>query len=428
MLTIRLKFKRTPPRTIVRPFAVEKLKDPATKQRFQLELRNRFQLFQHVEGVELEEQWLNIKEAVAGVAEEVLGRRRGTQRERWIQKRSWALIDERKRAKQRREQARTPELRELTKAQYQQLDRRVKRSCRADKKAWHEQKCGEAQESADKNDSKTLYRIVRELTGGRSSANAPIKDKNGKVLLIKEEQKARCVEHFQEVLNQPAPIAPHDFAAIIPADQLDVNTDHITRAEVSRAIQHLKSNKAPGLDWISGEMIKCGGDEMAQHLTGLLNTCWSFERVPSDWKKGVIVKVPKKGTLTDCNNWRGITLLSVPGKVLCIVLLNRLRGAVDQILREEQAGFRQGRSCMDQIFTLRNIIEQCAENQKPLLVNFIDFTKAFDSVHRESLWQIAAAYGVPDRFINLFKNLYNGSSCCVKTDDGTTDFFSIETA
>uniref|UniRef100_A0A914VWQ7 Reverse transcriptase domain-containing protein n=1 Tax=Plectus sambesii TaxID=2011161 RepID=A0A914VWQ7_9BILA len=82
---------------------------------------------------------------------------------------------------------------------------------------------------------------------------------------------------------------------------------------------------------------------------------------------------------------------------------------------------------MDQIFTLRNIIEQCAENQKPLLVNFIDFMKAFDSVHRESLWRIVATYGIPDRFINIFKNLYEGSSCCVKMDDGTTDFFTIET-
>uniref|UniRef100_A0A914WQC5 Reverse transcriptase domain-containing protein n=1 Tax=Plectus sambesii TaxID=2011161 RepID=A0A914WQC5_9BILA len=372
-------------------------------------------------------QWTNIKETVVGVAEEVLGWRRGTQRERWIQERSWALIDERKQAKQRREQAKTSEAKENTDAQYQQLDRRVKRSCRADKKAWHEQKCAEAQEAADKNDSKTLYRIVRELTGGRSNANAPIKDKNGKVLLTKEEQNARWMEHFQEVLNQPAPTAPHDFSAIIPIDQLDVNVNPITRAEVLKAIQQLKNNKAPGLDWISGEMIKCGGDEMVQHLTNLLNTCWSSERVPLDWKKGAIVKLPKKGSLMDCNNWRGITLLSVPSKLFCTILLNRLRRAVDQVLREEQAGFRQDRSCMDQIFTLRNIIEQCAKNQKQLLVNFIDFMKAFDSVHRESLWRIVATYGIPDRFINIFKNLYEGSSCCVKTDDGTTDFFTIET-
>ena len=65
---------------------------------------------------------------------------------------------------------------------------------------------------------------------------------------------------------------------------------------------------------------------------------------------------PKKGSLSDCNNWKGITLLSVPGKTFCRVLLNRLKDEIDHTLRQEQAGFRSGRSCCEQIFTLRNII------------------------------------------------------------------------
>ena len=139
------------------------------------------------------------------------------------------------------------------------------------------------------------------------------------------------------------------------------------------------------------------------------------------------VKLPKKGNLTDCKNWRGITLLSVLGKVFCIVLFRRLIGAVENILREEQAGFRRGRSCSEQIFTLRNIIEQCIEFQPPVFINFIDYQKAFDSVHRESLWHIARSYDIPQQYINIFKKLYLNSSCCVRTDNGTTNFFNIET-
>ena len=101
--------------------------------------------------------------------------------------------------------------------------------------------------------------------------------------------------------------------------------------------------------------------------------------------KKIIVKLPKKGNLSDCNNWRGITLL------------NRVQNAVDQTLREEQAGFRKGRSCTEQIFALRNIIEQSLEHQKNLVINFIDFKKAFDSVHRPSLWKILKHYGIPAR-------------------------------
>ena len=117
----------------------------------------------------------------------------------------------------------------------------------------------------------------------------------------------------------------------------------------------------------------------------------------------------------------------MPGKVFCSVLLKRLRDAVDILLREEQAGFRRGRSCSDQIFVLRNIIEQSNEFQKPLLLNFVDFTKAFDSLHRDSIWKILRYYGIPQIYINLFKNLYQGSTCSVRTDGGCTEDFSIVT-
>ena len=96
--------------------------------------------------------------------------------------------------------------------------------------------------------------------------------------------------------------------------------------------------------------------------------------------------------------------------MFCSVLLNRLREHVASRLREEQAGFRRGRSCSEQIFTLRTIIAQSLEHQTPLIINFIDFKNAFhsifDSIHRESLWKILKRYGVPDKFINIFKTLY----------------------
>ena len=79
------------------------------------------------------------------------------------------------------------------------------------------------------------------------------------------------------------------------------------------------------------------------------------------------------------------------------MLLNRLQDAVDRTLRDEQAGYRRGRSCTEQ-FTLRNIIEQSLEHQQDLIINFIYFKKAFDSVHRPSLWKILKYYGIPDRF------------------------------
>ena len=74
--------------------------------------------------------------------------------------------------------------------------------------------------------------------------------------------------------------------------------------------------------------------------------------IPTEWRYGIIIPLPKKDDLSECGNWRDITLLSVPGKFFAIVLLDRIKEAVDKALHQEQAGFRPGRSSNDQIFTL----------------------------------------------------------------------------
>ena len=103
------------------------------------------------------------------------------------------------------------------------------------------------------------------------------------------------------------------------------------------------------------------------------------------WKKGLFVKVFKKGDLHECNNWRGVTLLPVISKIFCRMLLERIKKGVDKNLRNEQAGFR---STTKQIFILRNILEQASGWRASLYAHFVDFEKAFDSVHRESLRNI----------------------------------------
>ena len=74
------------------------------------------------------------------------------------------------------------------------------------------------------------------------------------------------------------------------------------------------------------------------------------------------------------------------------IIIQRITDAIDKQLREEQSGFRKGRRCIDQIFALRNIIEQCTEWQRQLYNNFVDFQKAFDSINRNTLWRIFRVY------------------------------------
>ena len=286
-------------------------------------------------------------------------------------------------------------------------------------------KGAEAQEASSRNDSKTLYRLVKDLMGRHDCQSVPIQDKNGNTLTTPEQQNQRWIEHFREVLNQPSPTILINLDQEVPQQLLDISTDDFNNAEIGRAIMKLKNSKAASEDQITAEMLKYGGKTFIQALGKLLNSCWQEEHLPSDWGNGVIVKIPKKGNLVNCNNWRGITILSILGKVLSILLLDRLKDAMDDRFREQQAGFRKGRSCCEQIFALRNIIEQCYEFQQQLEI--IDFKKAFDSVHLDSLWKIAELYGIPTKYIDIIKNIYHNSSRYVKTQEGCTNYFGIET-
>ena len=100
-------------------------------------------------------------------------------------------------------------------------------------------------------------------------------------------------------------------------------------------------------------------------------------------------------------------------KVFSRVLLERMKKEVEAILRDEQAGFRQERSCTDQIATLRKILEQSLEWNTSLFVVFIDYEKAFDSLDRSTLWKLLQHYGIPEKIIRMIRLAYEPSTCQV---------------
>ena len=140
------------------------------------------------------------------------------------------------------------------------------------------------------------------------------------------------MEHFEGVLNQPDPTNLIDFEQETPMILWDVRMGNILIEYVTKSLHALKNNKAGGLDEVTAELLKHGGETVAEDLTYLFNLIWQAEDVPGDWRRGAIVKLPNKRNLSDCNNWRGITLLSITGKVFRSVLLNRLREHVKVVL------------------------------------------------------------------------------------------------
>jgi len=140
-------------------------------------------------------------------------------------------------------------------------------------------------------------------------------------------------------------------------------TDVPTNEEVKAAVNMLKNNKAPGPDGIPSEILKEGYKYMENRIYVLIVQIWNEERIPSTWVEALICPVHKKGDVQTCENFRGISLVNIAYKVLSILLYGRLKPHANQIIGQYQCVFRQGVSTIDQIQTLRQILEKTLEHQ-----------------------------------------------------------------
>ena len=169
-----------------------------------------------------------------------------------------------------------------------------------------------------------------------------------------------------------------------------------------------------------------GGKKVAACNGSLSSRLLSVEfQLPQDFKDAKIVTIFKKGDRSQCGNYRGISLLSTAGKILAKVLLSRLQKAESKILPESQCGFRANRSTIDAIFTLRQLQEKSIEQQRPLFMVFIDFTKAFDTVNRELLWKLLDHFGCPNTFTKIIREFHEGMQATVLVDGDLKEPFPV---
>ena len=120
-----------------------------------------------------------------------------------------------------------------------------------------------------------------------------------------------------------------------------------------------------------------------------------------------------------------IALISHASKVMLKILQARLQQYVNHEFPDVQAGFRKGRGTRDQIANICWIIKKAREFQKNIYFWFIDYTKAFDCVDNDKLWEILQEMGIPDHLTCLLRNLYTGQEATARTEHGTIDWFQI---
>ena len=165
------------------------------------------------------------------------------------------------------------------------------------------------------------------------------------------------------------------------------------------AIEKLKNGKAAGESGVLSEMVKvaCIGDEFPKKFLELVHDMWKEKNVPTEWRDAILIPIPKKKNLSHCDNWKGISLFDVAGKVVTRILQERLQKLAEDELPESQCGFRKGRSCADMIFTVRQLVEKSCEHKSKTFFTFIDLKKAYHSVPREAMWLALAKLGVHAR-------------------------------
>ena len=132
--------------------------------------------------------------------------------------------------------------------------------------------------------------------------------------------------------------------------------------------------------------------------------------MPQQWKYTIIMVLHKKKDLTECDDYRDISLVAYAGKILLKIIARRLSeycGRVG-ILPEEQSGFRPNRSATDMMFVIRRLQELARKKRIPLHVYFIDLTKAYDSVDRTLLQTVLARFGVPHNMISVICQFHDG--------------------
>ena len=125
-----------------------------------------------------------------------------------------------------------------------------------------------------------------------------------------------------------------------------------------------------------------------------------------DWKRLILIPVPKKGSTKECANHQTSALISYASKVMFKILHARPQHYANQELTDVQAGFRKEWGSRNQNAIIHWIIEKAREFQKNIFLCFIDYTEAFDCVDHDKLWNALTGMGMPEYFTFLMRNLY----------------------
>ena len=275
----------------------------------------------------------------------------------------------------------------------------------------------EAEQAHESSRHGVAWKLINEISGRNRAQSSKLKADSP------EERVQSWFNHFNKLLGSPPKISEEDTPILTVFDSLGISEEPFSDEEFQIAKKSIRCGKACGEDGITPEFLKYGG--LDDIVLGFVNQAYTEGGIPEKWKILIIVPVPKKGDLTKPDNYRGISLISLVMKLYNRLIMNRLRPALDPLLRTAQNGFRAKRTTVGQIVALRRLLEGVRANNLSCVLTFIDFRKAFDTIHRGKLMEILRAYGVPEKIVSAIAATYSQTWAKVRTPDGDTESFEI---
>ena len=241
-----------------------------------------------------------------------------------------------------------------------------------------------------------------------------VKDENGKVLFEDSGIKDRWQRYFSKLLNGEGMVnfrgRERESSEMSPDPQVCIP---IRKEEIKETLKKMTNGKAEGPDRIPVEVWKCLGEEGLEWLTELFNVILRTARMPREWRFSTVIPLYKnKGDIQDCNNYRGIKLLSHTMKLWERVIERRLRKNIS--ISENQFGFMPSRSTTEVIYLLIRLMGLYRDRKVDLHLVFIDIEKAYDRVQRGVLWSCLEKKGVSSVYVRVIKDMYEGDMTKVR--------------
>ena len=407
------------------PFAVHILSDKVKEKAFCEEVSHLLQQQPHDPECPAEETWNTIKTCLIQASESTIGKKRKKQPDWFLENadRLAPLIATKNSAHQKF----LKDSSFANKKEFRRCQRVVKAAVDAAKDEWVYNTAKEAEAAV--KDSRVRWGCIQKLrmcyAGRRPLKTNSVLKNDGTLSNGLEELQACWRNHFMKILNVPSEYRDEVIDGMVQQPVRWEFDGPPTDDELIAALQKLRRRKAGGSSGILPEMILSGGAELWDRLLQLMEKIWEEQTVVQDWKDAVVVPIPKKGNLNHCDNWRGISLLDVVGKLFGRILQERLQVLAESLLPESQCGFRKGRGCTDMIYVARQLLEKTREHDDKLYVLFVDLKKAYDSVPRPALWKVLDKCGVPPVMLKIIKSLHEGMQAAVRVNTEITRSFEV---